>query len=143
MKAWLLLTYRIPREPTAGRVFVWRKLKLLGAIAIQDAVWVLPRSKRTEEQFQWLATEINELGGEAVIWEAEHLASDDAEKLRQEFVQAVESEYEAIFAALKRKGCDLSGLSKQFQQAQARDYFGSKLASQVRQRLISAQEDEP
>jgi hypothetical protein len=52
-----------PREPTAGRVYVWRKLKQLGAIAVQDAVWVLPVTPRTQEQFQWLASEIDELGG--------------------------------------------------------------------------------
>ena len=37
---------------------VWRKLKQLGAIALQDAVWVLPQTPRTQEQFQWLAIEI-------------------------------------------------------------------------------------
>ena len=52
MTLWLLLVYRIPREPTAGRVFVWRKLKQLGAIALQAAVWVLPQTPRTQEQFQ-------------------------------------------------------------------------------------------
>jgi len=58
---WLLLVYKIPREPTAGRVYVWRKLKQLGAIAVQDAVWVLPAAPRTREQFQWLAAEIADL----------------------------------------------------------------------------------
>ena len=48
---WLLLVYRIPREPTSGRVYVWRKLKQLGAIAVQDAVWMLPATPRTREQF--------------------------------------------------------------------------------------------
>ena len=60
--SWLLLVYRIPREPTAGRVFVWRKLKQLGAIALQDAAWVLPKTPRTQEQFQWLAAEITAKG---------------------------------------------------------------------------------
>jgi len=39
VKKWLLLVYRIPRVPTAGRVFVWRKLKQLGAIDLPDAVY--------------------------------------------------------------------------------------------------------
>ena len=84
MKKWLLLVYRIPREPTAGRVFVWRKLKQLGAIALQDAVWVLPQTARTQEQLQWLAAEISELNGEALLWEAEQLYSTDAETLRRQ-----------------------------------------------------------
>jgi hypothetical protein len=137
-KPWLLLVYKIPREPTAGRVYVWRKLKQLGAIALQDAVWVLPRTDRTHEQFQWLAAEITELGGEAMLWEAEQLYATDTESLRKEFVKPVESEYRDILAALKKKDRDLAVLSKRFQQAQSRDYFGSDLGHQVRERLISA-----
>src|SRR4051794_32701297 len=57
---WLLLLYKIPREPTVGRVSVWRKLKRLGAILLHDAVWVLPPSPRTKEEFQWLVAEIQE-----------------------------------------------------------------------------------
>lgn len=64
---WLLLTYRIPREPTSGRVYVWRKLKQLGAISVQGAIWVLPTTPRTREQFQWLASEILELQGAVTL----------------------------------------------------------------------------
>ena len=55
---WLLLAYKIPREPSASRVYVWRKMKQLGAVLLQDAVWVLPESARTREQFQWLAADL-------------------------------------------------------------------------------------
>src|SRR5215213_12001994 len=44
---WLLLIYTVPREPSANRVSIWRKLRRLGAILLHDAVWVLPRSPRT------------------------------------------------------------------------------------------------
>ena len=44
---WLLLSYKVPREPTANRVSVWRKLKKLGAVSLQDSVWVLPATPHT------------------------------------------------------------------------------------------------
>ena len=135
------MVYRIPREPTAGRVFVWRKLKQLGAIALQDAVWVLPQTPRTQEQFQWLAAEITELKGEAMLWEAEQLYATDSEALRQQFMEPVEAEYREILAALKKKDRDLAALSKRFQETQARDYFASELGRQVRRRLLSYQGD--
>ena len=138
MKTWLLLTYRIPREPTAGRVFVWRKLKQLGAIALQDAVWILPQTPRTQEQFQWLAAEITELKGEAMLWEAEQLYATDSETLRRQFVEPMEAEYREILAALKRKDRDLAALSKRFQEAHAREYFASTLGRQVREKLLAA-----
>lgn len=138
VKPWLLLIYRIPREPTAGRVFVWRKLKQLGAIALQDAVWVLPQSPRTQEQFQWLATEITELKGDAMLWEAEQLYATDAEALRRQFMEPVETEYREILSALKKKGRDLTALSKRYQETQTRDYFASELAQQTRDKLLAA-----
>src|SRR5829696_8821454 len=67
---WLLLLYKVPPEPTANRVSVWRKLKRLGAILLHDAVWVLPPSPRTREELQWLTAEIRERGGDALLWEA-------------------------------------------------------------------------
>jgi hypothetical protein len=136
--AWLLLVYRIPREPTAGRVFVWRKLKALGAVALQDAVWVLPRTPRTQEQFQWLAAEITELQGEAMVWQAEQLYATDIDALRRQFLAPVEAEYREILAALKQKDRDLAALSKRFQEVQARDHFGAELGRKARERLLAA-----
>ena len=111
MKKWLLLIYKIPREPTAGRVFVWRKLKQIGALAVQDAVWILPQSKRSAEHFQWLAAEINELGGETMVWEAERIDGKHDKELQQRFTDLVEAEYKEIEIALKRKDRDLTALS--------------------------------
>ena len=75
-KLWVLLVYKIPREPTASRAQVWRKLKRLGALLLHDAVWVLPATPWTREQFQWLAVEIGELGGEAHLWESHLLLAE-------------------------------------------------------------------
>lgn len=134
---WLLLVYRIPREPTAGRVFVWRKLKQLGAVPLQDAVWVLPLTQRTQEQFQWLAAEITELQGEAVLWEGEQLYATRVDALQRQFTEPVDAAYREILAALKKKGRDLTALSRRYQEAQARDYFESALGRQVREKLLS------
>jgi DNA-binding transcriptional regulator PaaX len=143
VRSWLLLVYRIPRKPTASRVFVWRKLKQLGAIALQDAVWVLPQTPRTQEQLQWLAAEITELQGEATLYAAEQLYATDEESVRRQFVETVEAEYNDILAALKKKSRDLAALSKRFQEAQSRDYFGSKLGQQTRQKLLACGGEKP
>lgn len=135
---WLLLVYRIPREPTAHRVYVWRKLKQLGAVALQDAVWALPKTVRTQEQFQWLSAEITELEGEATLWEAEQLYATAPDSLLRTFIEPVEAEYREILAALKKKDRDLSALSKRFQEAQTRDYFGSAVGLKTREKLLAA-----
>jgi hypothetical protein len=141
LRAWLLLSYKIPPKPTAGRVYVWRKLKRLGAILLHDAVWVLPSSPRTLEQFQWLAAEIGELSGEALVWESHPMMAAQDETLVQQFVAQTDAAYQKILTALKRKGADLAALSRQYQQISTADYFQSELGVQVREALVAARGD--
>jgi hypothetical protein len=133
---WLLLVYRIPREPTSSRVYTWRKLKQLGAVSMQDAIWVLPATPRTQEQFQWLAAEIIELGGDVSLYQSTLLLANDTNDLRMRFEEPVRAAYEDILKLLKRKKPDLAALSKVYQQVKERDYFQCDLGEKVRQRLL-------
>jgi hypothetical protein len=135
---WLLLLYKIPREPTVGRVSVWRKLKRLGAILLHDAVWVLPPSPRTREELQWLAAEIRERGGDAMLWEASLCSDGRDDGLVRQFVAQVDAVYAEILDALERPGADLAGLSKRYQQARVQDYFRSPLGERARRALLGA-----
>jgi len=138
MSMWVVLVYKIPREPAAGRVYVWRKLKRLGALLLHDAVWLLPATPWTREQFQWLAVEIRELGGEALVWESRMVLPGQDETLVQQFVAEVDEAYRAVLAALQQADADLAALARQYQQVQARDYFQSPLGQQVRAALLRA-----
>ncbi|HEV8379523.1 MAG TPA: Chromate resistance protein ChrB [Tepidisphaeraceae bacterium] len=133
----MLLVYKVPNEPTSARVFVWRKLKKLGAILLHDSVWVLPATSRTREQLRWLANEISELNGEATVWESLLTLGIDQEKLIGQFIDAVEIEYRKILAGLKQKDRDLAALSRQYQQAKMQDYFNSELGRRVRDALAA------
>ena len=133
---WVLLTYRIAREPSAGRVAIWRKLKRLGAILVHDSVWVLPASRRTAEQFQWLASEIHELGGDAWFWRASLSPDDREQTLVALFQEQADAAYAEILTALDSAAPDLAALSRRYQQIRAVDYFDSLLGAQVRARLL-------
>ena len=135
---WVLLVYKIPREPTASRAQVWRKLKRLGALLLHDAVWVLPATPWTREQFQWLAVEIGELGGEAHLWESHLLLNGQADALVQQFQARVDAVYQEILDELEQEDADLVALSRTYQQVRAQDYFHSALGTHVRERLMSA-----
>jgi hypothetical protein len=71
MSSWVLLSYRVPREPSAPRIAVWRKLERLGVARLGDGLVALPADARTREQVDWLAEEILEAGGTAMVWLAE------------------------------------------------------------------------
>ena len=137
MREWLLLLYSIPREPTAPRVAVWRKLKRLGALLLHDAAWVLPADERTREQFRWLAAEITEAGGDALVWEA-RLALGQDEALVEQFAAQVEEPYRAILAELQEAEPDLSALSRRYQHVARVDYFRTELGERVRSALAAA-----
>ena len=137
MNTWLLLHYKLPNKPSALRVYVWRKLKRLGAVLLHDAVWVLPDQPRTAEQLQWLAAEIQEMGGDAYSWKAAVLFGQDEASLAQQFNEQVDAMYSDLLKQLERRKPNLQEISRQYQQDASRDFFHSKLGLQVREKLMS------
>jgi small-conductance mechanosensitive channel len=138
LSQWVLLHYHLPREPSAGRVYIWRQLKRLGAILLYAAVWVLPATADSVEQFRRLAVRIVELKGEAMVWETHTMLAGRDDGLIEQFTEQVDQAYRDILIQLKKARPDVAALSRQYQQVQARDYFRSKLGQQVRGALTSA-----
>src|SRR5262245_519932 len=91
--AWLLLIHQLPAKPAYVRVKVWRRLQALGAVTVKNAVYALPSNEETQEDFAWLAREIVELGGEALVCEAELVEGLDDGQLIQMFAAARNEDY--------------------------------------------------
>ncbi|MBL8130593.1 MAG: ChrB protein [Anaerolineae bacterium] len=137
MTSWLLFNYKVPNDPSASRVYVWRKLKTLGAILLHDAVWVLPDLAPTREKLQWLTMEIRDMdGGEATLWRAEQLLADTAADLVQKFREQADVAYREILEGLERPDANLTTLARRYRQIAQQDYFAAAAGEQVRQRLI-------
>ncbi len=66
---WLLLFHQIPPKPNYFRVKIWRRLQRLGAVAVKNAVYALPRTAEAQEDLQWVLREISEGGGDATLCE--------------------------------------------------------------------------
>lgn len=142
MITWLLLTYKLPSKPSARRVYVWRKLKKLGAITIFEAVWVLPDSPRSYEQFQWLVAEIQEMGGEGMFWKARSELTSQEEELTCWFTKQVDIAYQSLLEKLEQPRPNFTALAQEYQQIAQRDYFHSTLGQQVYTRLLAARGDD-
>jgi hypothetical protein len=140
MMDWLLLTYKLPSQPSARRVYVWRKLKRLGAVTIFDAVWVLPHTSRTHEQFQWLAVEITELGGEAMCWKIQAELSGQEETLVYQFQTRVDELYGKLLERMHRGQVEAGKAAQEYQQIRQKDYFRSKIGLQIQESLLAARE---
>lgn len=137
MSSWLLLHYKLPNKPSALRVYIWRKLKRLGAILLHEAVWVLPDLPRTAEQIQWLAAEIEERGGNAFYWKASSLLEAQEESVLRQFQEQVDAVYSDLLKRLEKARPDLQEISREYQLAASQDFFHSKLGLLVREKLSS------
>lgn len=137
MANWLLLHYTLSAKPSARRVYIWRKLKVLGAVLLQNAIWVLPETARTTEHFRWLVSEIQEMNGEASLWQSNLLLGMQENMLIQKFKDQADSEYAVLLKRLSRNDTDFADVSRRYQQIEREDYFQSELGLQVRKRLMA------
>jgi len=148
---WLILIYNLPREPSRHRVAVWRKLKSLGAIYLQDGAAALPEDAVTREQLEWLQLRVREAGGRATLWEALPNTVAESRELVEAFRAAREEGYgEVIEGAerIRRKAAlgadraslleEIAKLEREFRAERRRDYFRSPLRTEAAQALRAA-----
>lgn len=98
---WVLLAYRLPREPSTPRITVWRKLKRLGVAQLLDGLVALPADARTREQLEWIADEVIEAGGTATLWLGRPGSAAQQKALAVEMSATVADDYAAVLAAAK------------------------------------------
>jgi hypothetical protein len=118
---WLLLIHQIPPKPDYLRVKIWRRLQRVGAVAIKNSVYVMPRSDQSLEDLQWTVREITEGGGDAWICEAgfvEGISNDQVEAL---FRVARDADYAAISEEAKELARKFPAAGKGLDEERAAD----------------------
>ena len=148
---WVLLVYRLPREPSRHRVAVWRKLRDLGALYLQDGVAALPEDAVTREQLEWLQLRVREAGGEATLWEGRPGTVAEEAELVEAFRSSREKAYRTIIARAQRlrRKAEMGGgalseqlgkLEREYRAERRRDYFRSPLRGEAAAELKAARE---
>jgi hypothetical protein len=94
--SWLLLIHQLPAKPAYLRVKIWRRLQGIGAVAVKNAVHVLPMSEEAQEDFEWLLREIEEGGGEAFVCEARLIDGLSDQEIRTLFDRARDADYAQV-----------------------------------------------
>ncbi|MCT1434321.1 Chromate resistance protein ChrB [Dietzia maris] len=128
---WVLLSYRLPREPSTPRIALWRKLKKLGVAQFADNVVALPDDARSREHLEWLADEVLEWGGQAGIWIASattqaqelHLIEQMRNARAAEYAELTAQAAAALHATEDERVASLRRLRNQWRQITRRDYF--------------------
>lgn len=154
--AWLMLSYKVPSEPARHRMAVWRRLKSLGAIYLNNGVCLVPSNPDHLRQVRILSNEIGEMGGEAVVLEAapidpaqrERVADrfrSDRDEAYQEFIERCDGFEEEIaresaagkftYAELEENDEDLKKLRTWFEKIRKLDFYGASLGAEAKDRL--------
>lgn len=95
-RRWLLLIHQIPPTPAYFRAKVGRRLQKLGAVAIKNSVYVLPANEQTQEDFQWVAREIVNEGGDATVCTASFVEGLRDDRVEALFQSARDAEYAQV-----------------------------------------------
>jgi hypothetical protein len=152
---WVVFTYSLPSGTSSSpRVTLWRRLRRLGAISPTGAIHILPMRDECVEAFHWLAQELRQMQGEAIVMHVSRFEGlsdqrltglfqdarvhdyDEIEKHIVEIEQAVTStlstERQSLIEALTR-------LQRRYSEIRRIDYFDTPLGVHVGAKLIDIQ----
>ncbi len=143
-RGWLLFVHQLPSTPSNLRVRTWRRLQQLGAVAVKQAVYALPDTPATREDFEWLRTEVQDSGGEAAVFAADHIDAWSDAALIGEFRRSREEAYRSLaqdleaalgrakrLSSRRRRGSEaatraLEVFHQRFAAIERIDFFGAK-----------------
>jgi hypothetical protein len=151
-----VLTYRLPTEPSRHRVAVWRELRRVGAISLQQATWAVPARREFVEAVDRAVELIGRADGDVLIFEAVPRGDDTETKLETLFTEQREAEWTEFLAEctkfdeeiakeiriekftaaeLDEEEQNLDRLRRWFRELRARDIFGAPSQREAEQRL--------
>jgi hypothetical protein len=149
--SWLLLLFSLPTNRNTERVAVWRRLKKMGAVQIKTSTYLLPDAPPQYEQFQWLAQQIRDYGGDSTLVRAQEIEGLNREKVVAMFNEVRAKDYGQLRKALqgfiarrKKKDAEeavseLERLTRQFREIRAVDFFDSPRGHDVEMLLRRAE----
>lgn len=145
-RQWLLLIYKVPQDPTRFRTYLWRQMKMLGALTLQQMVCLLPKTPDHESEMQRLVAKIEGFGGEAHVLTFTSPSKEWEDRIITRFNAAVNEDYAEVaeneerfqdeihretrkekftFVELEDMEDDREKINREMARVQTRDFFGA------------------
>lgn len=140
---WLLLSYRVPAQPSALRVATWRALKQAGAVLLGPGLYALPDGPEHQALLAEITGRITSGGGTAITLAANGLTADDERSLAMKFEGARHDDYRQVIKSARKF------LAHVEQEDRSHDYRFAEVESleeelnKVRRQLALVQERDP
>jgi hypothetical protein len=160
-QTWILLIYKVPPEPAKKRISLWRKLKAMGAVYLQNGVCLLPKTDEHLRSLKILENDIDAMRGESVLLETVALDRVQEEKVFARFKADRDEDYTEFldkcadfereiakevdakhftFAELEENDQDLKKLRNWLEKIQKLDFHNAPLRAEADQRLTHCEE---
>jgi hypothetical protein len=160
--SWVLLVYRVPTEPASRRVTIWRDLKRMGALYLQQCVCIFPNRADIAAELDRITAKIAAMDGEYTRFDVPRLRAGDEEKIVQairdlrdkeyaeiveecetKFVKEIEFEHfrqNYTFEEAEEIAQDLEKIRRWFARVVERDWFGADRRDEVTAWIEKCQE---
>lgn len=154
--SWIVFSYKVPSEPSTIRVRVWRTLKALGVVYIQQSVCVAPDTVEVNKKIQSLKKLIESSEGEALLLEVSKFSAVTEEELTEIFNKQRIAEYEEFlegcnnffneieietkkgkftYHEIEENEAELGKLKRWYKKITKRDFFPNAISMQAKQKL--------
>ena len=158
--AWLLITYKVPPEPASKRVAMWRRLKAMGAVYLQNGVCLLPKTDDHARRLKMIENDVALMGGDAVLLETVALDRVQQDKVVARFQADRDDAYRELidkcedfeaelaketvnrhftYAELEENDLDLKKLQGWLEKIKKLDFYGGSLAADAADRLSTCE----
>jgi hypothetical protein len=142
---WYLLIHQLPPEPLYLRAKIRQRIARVGAVALKNAVYVLPRREECLEDFQWIVEEAVAGGGEAYLCEAEFLGGKTEQALIDQFRAERDADYAALSEEIRQWERESDGelparaarSRKRFEEIRRIDFFDAPRRREAEKRLAA------
>lgn len=157
---WLLFTYKVPPEPAAGRVSIWRRLKAIGAVYLQGGVCLLPKTEDHVRRLKLLEHEATAMGGETVLLETIAFDAAQEHKVLERFRADRDDQYREFigkcdafeleiakefriekftYAELEEEDAELCKLQGWIEKIRKIDFYHAPLSATAVERLLACE----
>ncbi|GER91234.1 hypothetical protein KDW_53960 [Dictyobacter vulcani] len=129
LRRYLLLIYQVPSQPSGIRVGIWRELKKMGALYLQQSVCIFPEIATLRTMLQKITERITEQGGTYHLLPLNELPQEEENKIVDGFIAQSNLQYDEII-----ENCDVN-FSKEIEFETFRQNFTYAEAEEIGQEL--------